>query len=111
MTMAGNRWNRRGLNINRLSIPLAAASKPVRCKEGSPDRETSRTVQDALARPPQKHRETSFALVLLLDDRAANDERGVAEATDWMKPPSWSGNFWGPAATVPGWPDSSRRCP
>jgi hypothetical protein len=25
-------------------------------------------------------------------------ERGAAEATDWMKPPTWSGNFWGPAA-------------
>ena len=23
----------------------------------------------------------------------------VAEPTDWMKPPDWSGNFWGPAAT------------
>ena len=22
-----------------------------------------------------------------------------AEATDWIKPPSWSGNYWGPAAT------------
>jgi hypothetical protein len=27
------------------------------------------------------------------------DERGAAEATDWMKPPGWTGNFWGPAAT------------
>jgi hypothetical protein len=26
-------------------------------------------------------------------------EPGAAEATDWMKPPSWSGNYWGPAAT------------
>lgn len=25
--------------------------------------------------------------------------QGAAEATDWMKPPSWTGNFWGPAAT------------
>ena len=23
---------------------------------------------------------------------------GAAEATDWMKPADWSGNFWGPAA-------------
>ena len=23
----------------------------------------------------------------------------VGEPTDWMKPPNWSGNFWGPAAT------------
>jgi hypothetical protein len=23
----------------------------------------------------------------------------VGEPTDWMKPPDWSGNFWGPAAT------------
>lgn len=29
----------------------------------------------------------------------ANYERGADEATDWMKPPAWSGNFWGPAAT------------
>ncbi len=28
----------------------------------------------------------------------ANDERGADEATDWMKPSAWSGNFWGPAA-------------
>ncbi len=26
-------------------------------------------------------------------------EQGAAEATDWMKPVSWTGNFWGPAAT------------
>jgi hypothetical protein len=26
------------------------------------------------------------------------DDRGAAEATDWMKPPTWSGNYWGPAA-------------
>ncbi len=25
-------------------------------------------------------------------------EQSAAEVTDWMKPPSWSGNFWGPAA-------------
>jgi hypothetical protein len=24
---------------------------------------------------------------------------GAQEATDWMKPPAWSGNFWGPAAS------------
>ena len=29
----------------------------------------------------------------------ATYEQGAAEATDWMKPPSWSGNYWGPAAT------------
>ena len=29
----------------------------------------------------------------------ATYEPGAAEATDWMKPPSWSGNYWGPAAT------------
>jgi phospholipase/lecithinase/hemolysin len=27
-----------------------------------------------------------------------NCERQAEEATDWMKPPGWSGNFWGPAA-------------
>jgi hypothetical protein len=27
------------------------------------------------------------------------NERGAAEATDWMKPPAWSGNYWGPAAS------------
>ena len=26
-------------------------------------------------------------------------EQGAAEPTDWMSPPGWSGNFWGPAAT------------
>src|SRR5262249_35607093 len=29
----------------------------------------------------------------------ANCDRGAAEATDWMKPPTWTGNYWGPAAT------------
>jgi hypothetical protein len=29
----------------------------------------------------------------------ATYDRGTGEATDWMKPPSWSGNFWGSAAT------------
>ena len=29
----------------------------------------------------------------------ATYEQGAAEATDWMKPPTWSGNYWGPAAT------------
>ena len=29
----------------------------------------------------------------------ATYEPGGAEATDWMKPPTWSGNYWGPAAT------------
>jgi hypothetical protein len=26
-------------------------------------------------------------------------DRGPWEPTDWMKPPDWSGNFWGPAAS------------
>ena len=29
----------------------------------------------------------------------ARYDQGAAEATDWIKPPSWSGNYWGPAAT------------
>jgi hypothetical protein len=29
----------------------------------------------------------------------ATSEHGGEEATDWMKPPAWSGNFWGPAAS------------
>jgi hypothetical protein len=28
-----------------------------------------------------------------------NYDPGTQEATDWMKPPGWSGNYWGPAAT------------
>jgi hypothetical protein len=28
----------------------------------------------------------------------ASYDRGVAEATDWLRPPGWSGNYWGPAA-------------
>jgi hypothetical protein len=28
-----------------------------------------------------------------------NCERGAEEGTDWMKPPAWSGNFWGQAAS------------
>jgi hypothetical protein len=26
-------------------------------------------------------------------------DEGASEATDWMKPPAWTGNYWGPAAT------------
>jgi hypothetical protein len=29
----------------------------------------------------------------------ASSERGAEEATDWLKPPTWSGNYWGPAAS------------
>jgi hypothetical protein len=28
-----------------------------------------------------------------------NDERGAEDTIAWMKPPAWSGNFWGPAAS------------
>jgi hypothetical protein len=28
-----------------------------------------------------------------------NSPEGAAEATDWMQPPTWTGNYWGPAAT------------
>ena len=38
-------------------------------------------------------------------------EHWAAEPTDWMKPPGWSGNFWGPAATRARGTDSSHRCP
>jgi hypothetical protein len=36
-----------------------------------------------------------FCLMVAL----VNAEQGAAEATDWMKPSTWTGNFWGPAAT------------
>ena len=36
-----------------------------------------------------------FCLMVAL----VNSEQGAAEATDSMKPPTWTGNFWGPAAT------------
>ena len=59
------------------------------------------TVTDPLApKLPEIHLETLRAPYCLLDDRALQTyEPGAAEATDWMKPPSWSGNYWGPAAT------------
>ena len=28
-----------------------------------------------------------------------NSEQGAGEATDWMKPAAWKGNYWGPDAT------------
>ena len=28
-----------------------------------------------------------------------NSEQGAGEATDWMKPAAWTGNYWGPDAT------------
>jgi hypothetical protein len=36
-----------------------------------------------------------YCLVVALGSR----EQGAAEVTDWMKPPNWTGNFWGPMAT------------
>ncbi|AMV37789.1 YiiX/YebB-like N1pC/P60 family cysteine hydrolase [Planctomyces sp. SH-PL62] len=30
----------------------------------------------------------------------ASYEQSAAEPTDWMEPPGWTGNFWGPAATL-----------
>jgi hypothetical protein len=41
----------------------------------------------------------SFAWFLCWMIALATSERGAEEATDWMKPPTWSGNFWGPAAS------------
>src|SRR5262249_46500919 len=36
-----------------------------------------------------------YCLLLTL----GRSDRGAAEATDWMKPAAWTGNFWGPPAT------------
>jgi hypothetical protein len=36
-----------------------------------------------------------YCLVMTLE----RSDQGGAEATDWMKPAAWTGNFWGPAAT------------
>lgn len=36
-----------------------------------------------------------YCLMIVL----GTSEQDAAEATDWMKPASWHGNFWGPAAT------------
>jgi hypothetical protein len=36
-----------------------------------------------------------YGLMIVL----STHEQGAAEATDWMKPSTWTGNFWGPAAT------------
>ena len=36
-----------------------------------------------------------FALTVAL----GMGDKGEAEATDWMKPATFQGNFWGPAAT------------
>jgi hypothetical protein len=43
--------------------------------------------------------EGSFAWFCCWLMALATYERGPDEATDWMKPPAWTGNFWGPAAT------------
>jgi hypothetical protein len=36
-----------------------------------------------------------YSLMIVL----GSHDQGAAEATDWMKPSHWTGNFWGPAAT------------
>ena len=36
-----------------------------------------------------------YSLMIVL----GSGDQGAAEATDWMKPSHWTGNFWGPAAT------------
>jgi hypothetical protein len=38
-------------------------------------------------------------LLICLLVAIGSGDRGAEEATDWMKPPTWTGNFWGPAAT------------
>ena len=52
-------------------------------------------------RPGLRTRTGSFAMAWFycLMIVLGSGEQGAAEATDWMKPPSWTGNFWGPAAT------------
>jgi hypothetical protein len=41
----------------------------------------------------------SFAWFCLWVITLAASEREAGEAADWMKPPAWTGNFWGPAAS------------
>ena len=48
-----------------------------------------------------RHRKGSFAMMWFycLMVALGTAEQDAAEATDWMKPATWNGNFWGPAAT------------
>ncbi len=45
------------------------------------------------------HLETSVLHIFCWMIALATYEQGTAEATDWLKPPTWCGNYWGPAAT------------
>ena len=56
---------------------------------------TVRTLSPDFPRRSGDFRALIFCWLITL----ATYEQGAAEATDWMKPPNWSGNYWGPAAT------------
>jgi len=61
-------------------------------------------IERAGRRLDSRCREGSFAMMWFycLTVALGTSEKDAAEATDWMKPATWQGNFWGPAATVPG---------
>ena len=40
-----------------------------------------------------------MAWLLLWIIALRDSERRATEATDWMKPAQWTGNYWGPTAT------------
>ncbi len=49
-------------------------------------------------RLPETHLETSVLYIFCWMIALATYEPRGAEATDWLKPPTWCGNYWGPAA-------------
>src|SRR3954453_964043 len=49
--------------------------------------------------PPRRNWRLSVLYFIAWILALSNSEQGAAEPTAWMKPPAWTGNFWGPPAT------------
>jgi Permuted papain-like amidase enzyme, YaeF/YiiX, C92 family len=58
-------------------------------------------IERAGRRLDSRYRKGSFAMMWFycLMVALGTGEKDAAEATDWMKPATWQGNFWGPDAT------------
>ena len=76
------------------------SSEPFPCTEVSPGESKTWGRYGCLSPDfPRSTRRLSVLHIFCWMIALATYEPGAAEATDWMKPPTWSGNYWGPAAT------------
>jgi Permuted papain-like amidase enzyme, YaeF/YiiX, C92 family len=89
--------------LQRVAAPpddtISSYSNLISRMEVSPDLDRARDGARRRGAIARKHtwRLTMFWFCFWMISLASYD-RGVAEATDWLRPPGWSGNYWGPAA-------------